>query len=77
MRFASWQAEHRQPQTPIIALTAQALAGDRQRCLDTGMDTYLTKPIRAQVLLACLKQTIAPGVKQPVEATPDEQTIPR
>jgi len=39
----------------VIALTAHALKGDRERCLDAGMDGYLTKPIRPQELDAVLE----------------------
>jgi len=43
------------PRTPIIGMTAYALAGDRQRCLDVGMDEYISKPfdpgdLKAKVL---------------------------
>ena len=45
---------------PIIALTANALKGDRERCLETGMDDYLSKPLNTKQLRAMLAKFLRP-----------------
>ncbi len=52
--------EHR-PRLPILALTAHAMADDRRKCLDAGMDDYLTKPVMLESLRAVLSQLVEAG----------------
>ena len=52
------------PRVPILALTANALESDRERCLKAGMDDFLTKPVRFEHLKAKLELWLTPTAEQ-------------
>jgi CheY-like chemotaxis protein len=61
---------------PIIAMTAHAMAGDRERCLKSGMDAYVAKPFRPQELFRVVEEIEFVKLPHEAEATDDsEQSV--
>ncbi|MCK6624345.1 MAG: PAS domain S-box protein [Anaerolineae bacterium] len=66
---AQWPAGQR---PWIIAMTANALQGDRERCLDTGMHDYISKPVRPEALAEALRRCQPAGKPGELTALPNE-----
>ena len=71
------EARRKLPRTPIVAVTANAMPGDREACLAAGMDGYTAKPVSPQALIKemerVLQEADAPAASAPLPETP--QTV--
>ncbi|RUM62918.1 MAG: hybrid sensor histidine kinase/response regulator [Sulfurimonas sp.] len=76
MEILDYEAEHNLPHVPIIALTANALKGDRERFMEAGMDEYTTKPLVRTEIISILNLFIgnrAVSSQQTPKKHPDEK----
>ena len=70
VEIRQWETQEAQSRLPIVALTANALEGDREHCLEVGMDDYLAKPFTRDELDQLLGRWLARARPASIDTTP-------
>jgi GAF domain-containing protein/DNA-binding response OmpR family regulator len=73
-RLRAAEAEHGDSRTPVVAVTANAMRGEEERCLAAGMDAYLAKPVAIDRLRATLERWLSIGDSATAEPSPGPGT---
>jgi len=60
------ERERGQRRLPVVAMTANAMVGDREKCIEAGMDDHIPKPVRMEVLHQTLSRWLPPGAMRPL-----------
>ncbi len=87
-KIRQWENEHGQTQTPIFAMTAYAMKGDKQKSLEAGCDLHLVKPIKKELLMGAIYAWFSPPdfdnffaptplVQEGPQALPAQESQPR
>jgi PAS domain S-box-containing protein len=64
-RHIRWEEQRTGRRIPILAMTAYAMKGDRERCLEAGMDGYVSKPVQPHELFKAIDDLVPPGDAAP------------
>ena len=69
------EAKHERRRTPIIAVTAHAIEGYREMCIEAGMEDYITKPLKKKTFLEIITRWAAPASVTENNETTDSGTV--